>query len=306
MKKIFALLAVIALMLPTALAGSGAVVDSAKVLSKSQELSLQEAADEILETYNFYIMYYLTDKDMSTNTLRVAAADAFEAAGFGPDGAIFAVSTTSRQYYYVTAGTGMQIFGDYEFDELDEQVLPYLRKSDYPAAATMFVRAVREVLDCSDTARLNGSPAARMSAILGKLPIAALIGAVIASIAIAVMIGGMKTGHGRSSANDYVVRTDLSRRADVYLYTTQTRRRIETSSSGSSGHSGGGGSSFHSSSGTSYGGRGGSFCSRLTRESVSLLAGECFPRQYHPCGSNRRGPRAPSKPRKHSIMSPFG
>lgn len=258
MKRLLILLtAIILLLLSGAQAQTAAVADTAKVLSSSQERALSDGVDGILEEYDFQVMFYLTDREMTENTLRVAAADAFEAAGFGPNGAIFAVSTSSRKYYYVTAGTGMKIFGDYEFDELDEQVLPYLRRSDYPGAAEAFLRACREVLDNSDTAKMNGSSSARMSAILGKLPIAALVGAVAASIALAVMIAGMKTGHGKGTANQYVVNTELTRRSDVYLYTTQTRRKIETSS-GSSGHGGGGGS-FSSSSGTSYGGRGGSF-----------------------------------------------
>ena len=260
MKRLLILLtALILLLLSGAQAQISAVEDIAKVLSSSQEKTLSDGVDAILEEYNFQVMFYLTDREMTESKLRVAAADAFEAAGFGPNGAIFAVSTTSRKYYYVTAGTGKKIFGDYEFDEMDEQVLPYLRKNSWSGAAEAFLRACRDVLDESNLAGMNGSPAARRAVILGKLPIAAVIGAAAASIALFVMIAGMKTGHGRGTANEYVVDTELTRRSDVYLYTTQTRRRIETSSS-SSGHSGGGGGgSFSSSSGTSYGGRGGSF-----------------------------------------------
>ena len=253
MKKSTRVTALILLLLSGAQAQISAVEDIAKVLSSSQEKTLSDGVDAILEEYNFQVMFYLTDREMTESKLRVAAA------GFGPNGAIFAVSTTSRKYYYVTAGTGKKIFGDYEFDEMDEQVLPYLRKNSWSGAAEAFLRACRDVLDESNLAGMNGSPAARRAVILGKLPIAAVIGAAAASIALFVMIAGMKTGHGRGTANEYVVDTELTRRSDVYLYTTQTRRRIETSSS-SSGHSGGGGGgSFSSSSGTSYGGRGGSF-----------------------------------------------
>ncbi len=257
-RKVFALVfALVCLFacLTEALAQTEAVVDTANILSASRESEISGRIDRILEKYQFQVMLYLVADGLSLTELRVAAADAFEARGFGPDGVIMALDVSSRKYYFVTAGKGMGIFDDSALDYLEDRVLDYLSENSFAAGADAFVGAAEHVLDRSDLAGVNG----KIAKVLDKLPLAAVIGAVLATIVVFVRAAGMKTGHRRNTANQYVIRSNLNRRSDVYLYTTQTKHRIETSSSGGGGGHHGGGGSFHSSSGGSYGGRGGSF-----------------------------------------------
>ena len=262
MKKIITLGLVILLLfgMPFALAQQAAIVDNADVLSASQESALSDKIDGMYEDYGIQVMLYLVNDGLDMYSLRVAAADAYEARGFkDEDGIIMALDTASRKYYFVTAGAGRTIFGESALDELEDAVVPYLRSNSFAYGVTAFVNETDDILGRSSLVKLGMGLTGIASALLDKLPMAALFGAVLASIILAVRIYGMKTGRRRNTANQYVIKTDLSRRADVYLYTTETRHRIETSSGGGGGGHGGGGGSFHSSSGGSYGGRGGSF-----------------------------------------------
>ena len=54
----------------------------------------------------------------------------------------------------------------------------------------------------------------------------------------------------KQEAADYMTRVNLTRQMDMYLYTTERRRKIQTQSD----HHHGGGSSFRGSSGRSHGG----------------------------------------------------
>ena len=100
---------------------------------------------------------------------------------------------------------------------------------------------------------------------MGYLPIVLGAGLVVALIVVFILKGQMKTVRRKPDANSYVRdgSFQLTRAQDIYLYTTTTRRKIESDNNhgnhGSRGGSGGGSSTFTSSSGNSYGGRGGSF-----------------------------------------------
>ena len=103
---------------------------------------------------------------------------------------------------------------------------------------------------------------------MGYLPMVLAVGLGVALIVVFILKGQMKTVRRKPDANSYVRdgSFQLTRAQDIYLYTTTTRRKIESDnnhgnhgSHGSHGGSGGGSSTFTSNSGNSYGGRGGSF-----------------------------------------------
>ena len=83
-----------------------------------------------------------------------------------------------------------------------------------------------------------------------------LLAALIASL---IFKSQMKTVRRKTGADRYIRKGSfsLTRVQDVYLYTSTTRTRIETSSP--SGRGGGGGGGFTGSSGTHHTGHGGSF-----------------------------------------------
>ena len=122
------------------------IIDKADILNETQEQELLKLIEEVYTTFNTHLMLYLIEDGLSMNDLRVAAADEYEAQGFGADGIILALDTSSRKYYYITAGMAMTIFGDYQFDILDENVLPYLKTNDFPSGCYAFVDTCNTIL----------------------------------------------------------------------------------------------------------------------------------------------------------------
>ncbi len=245
-----------------ALAESAAVYDGAGVLSKDEIGTLEERLARIREEYDFQVTVY-TVGSLSGKELRVEAADWFDAheSEFGKNGVTLAICTGPRYYDFVTSGTGMRIFSDEDGGPLaaiEDRVLPYLRNNQWMGAVSQYVLGAEERLSSSGQALIN-SPSGLLKAAEHYAPHAGIIGALASTLILLIRISRMKTGKKQQAANQYMTDAQLTRRSDVYLYTTETKQRIQTNT-GSGSHGGGGHSgSFHSSGGVSHGGRGGSF-----------------------------------------------
>ena len=93
-----------------------------------------------------------------------------------------------------------------------------------------------------------------MQRALGALPVIAVVSLLITLLVLLIRSSNMKTAKKKETAFDYLSDARLTRRADIYLYTTTVRRKIETSSS-----SHGGGGHFSSSGGGHGSSSGGHF-----------------------------------------------
>ena len=248
-----------------AIAAGEVVSDDAGLLSASDEADLRARSQEILEEYRFQVVFLFVRSTQGKH-IRDFAADYYDYGGYGygagHDGMIFCVDMGSRSYYTVTTGTGEEIFTIPVLEAIEEDMIDELSEGEYYLAFTRYLDDVEIILrraangesfTYAESVTLR-TPVERT---LAALPVIVILSAVIALIVLAFMRAGMKTARRRAAANSYIKGTPvISRRSDVYLYTTETRTRIQTDS-GSSGSRGSG--HFTGSSGTSHGGHGGHF-----------------------------------------------
>ncbi|MBE5786536.1 MAG: TPM domain-containing protein [Clostridiales bacterium] len=231
--------------------GESRVYDAAGLFTNAQEERLEERIDAIRETYQMDVAI-VTNLSLDGKEVKLYAADFFETMGYGygpeKDGVIFLISMGERDYCTVTHGSAIRIFTDRGIDRIHEHIQPFLSDGQYYTAMNLFLEDTEEAL-------IQGGTAGE--SIMEAMPIVLIVSAAITLMVMAMLKNQMKTVRRKAAAGDYVEAGSfqLSRRQDIYLYTTTVRRKIESNS----GRSGGGSSTFRSSSGGSFGGRSGKF-----------------------------------------------
>ncbi len=255
MKKFLALLLLLLLCVSPTLADQSRVIDEADVLTADDEARLEQAIALIREQRQFDVVL-LTKTTIDGKVPRYYAADFYDYGGYGcgdtHDGIIILLVTGAgvgdRDYTIVMTGRGEKIFNDDVVYDIEDDILPALRVSNYSTAMARFVTDV-------DARLADYTPDRRTAKVA---PILLLAGLGIGAIVAFVLRSQMKSVHRKTGAANYVRdgSFQLTRVQDIYLYTTTTRRRIETQSSGG-GHSGGGG--FTGSSGTHHTSHSGKF-----------------------------------------------
>ncbi len=253
MKKILALLLLLLLFVTPALADGNRVIDDADVLSSSDESTLEKAIALIGEQYQFDVVL-LTKTSIDGKVPRYYAGDYYDYGGYGygenHDGIILLLVTGAgagdRDYTIVNTGLGEMVFDDNALYAIEDNMLPYLRASNYSAGMARFVTDVEARLEYMTPKNRTMRAAVVMTG----------IGLAVGIIVALILKGQMKTVRRKVGAQSYVRdgSFQLSRVQDIYLYTTTTRRKIETQSSGG-GHSGG----FTGSSGTHHTSHSGKF-----------------------------------------------
>ena len=239
------------------------LVDSADLLTSSEEKELLSLLDEISERQQLDVVVITTDS-LEGYSAMAYADDIYDYCGYGfgesRDGVLLLVSMADRDWWMSTCGYGITVFTDAGIDELSGKFLPYLSDGDYFKAFKIYA----EQCDSYITQAKTGSPYDTGN--LPKAPFNALkaagisvvAGLVIGLIVVLIMLGQLKSVHMKGSASDYTCPGSLmiSDRRDYFRTKHVSKvKRPEPSRS-----SGGGGSSTHtSSSGTTHGGGGGKF-----------------------------------------------
>lgn len=247
MKKLLCLLFVTVLVFALSLnvfadANGKRLIDSADLLSESEEEAILTLLDQKSEEHQFDIVIVTVDS-LEGKTPFQCATDYYEDGnyGFGNDytGAILLISMEERDWYIASCGKGEDIIPDETY--VDDGFVFYLSNGNYAKAFDEYIYAVDERI-----IEYNTMPWGTY------LIISLVIGFIVAFIATAIMKGKLKTVRFQNNARDYVrggsMNVTVSR--DLYLFSTVTRRAKPKSNS-----SGGG----RSSSGRSYGGGGGKF-----------------------------------------------
>lgn len=249
------------------------VVDEADLFTNAQEAILEEKIAAIREEYRMDVAI-VTNESLGGREVKRFAADFYDAHGYGlgsgDDGLLFLISMKERDYCTVTQGSAKRIFSDAGIDQIHENVQPYLSRGDYFTGMERYLGHVERYLELAENGAPYGiyiqvQPPSALERANAALPAILIIAAVITLIVILVFKRQMKTVRRQAGALSYVDSGsfNLSRRQDIYLYTTTRRRRIETNSGhgggGGGGRFGGGSSTFRSSSGRSFGGRSGKF-----------------------------------------------
>lgn len=251
MKRLLALLTLFCLLAVPALAEQR-VFDEANLLSPATESALEKAIASIQQDYQFDVVIATVPH---TNSMEIKdfAADFYDYGGFGlnstHDGILFLIVSSTRKYFMLNTGVSEQIFSDAVLYGVEDEVVPHLRRNDYDGAVTEFVSQVRR--------RLNlHTPLGRANA---AFPVLLAAGIGVALIVTLIFKAQMKTVRRQTDATHYIRQSRLTRSQDIYLYTSTSRSRIETSSGGHGGGHRGHGGGFTGSSGTHHSGHGGSF-----------------------------------------------
>lgn len=257
------------------------VIDNAEYLTDDQSEQLEQMLDEVL-TYDFCAVVF-TEDEPSDDDPQAAADDFFDFEGYleqYSNGIVFYICKSTRQYAFSTTGTAIDTFDDSKLDVIENDMLDFLRNDEYFEAFCSFAGNVKYYLNeyadsdyPSDYASNSSSDynggydyyddeplVIDIPTIITFIAISVLVALIIAAIATAIRAGRMNTAKLKTEAGNYVDEKGLNVTAsnDIYLYCTVTRTERPQNEDHNS--SGGGGSSTHvSSSGTTHGGRSGSF-----------------------------------------------
>lgn len=235
------------------------VVDMADLLTDSEEKALIEKLDELSLRQNMDVVVATTN-DLEGYSVTEYADLIYDECQFGygesKDGLLLLISMEDRDWYISTCGYGITAFTDAGIEYIGEQIKSDLSDGNYAAAFSNFAGLCDDFI----TQARNGEPydssnLPREPLSLIWIPIALVIGFVIAKIIVGNMKSQLKTVRKQAAANSYMRNgsMNITENRDLFLYHTVTRseKPKNNSSSGSSTHT--------SSSGTTHGGGGGKF-----------------------------------------------
>lgn len=264
----------------TCFAQMSLVQDQAGLMSADQQAMLDQKAYELSEAYRMDIVIVTTNSNDGKD-VQSYADDFFDENGYGADkdgsGILLLVSMDTREWAFSTSGNGIYAFTDYSLEILSEELIPYLSSGEYYEGFSHYLSCLPTYLDAFQGGKpVDGyasdyDPNSTEDVVYYEepvtfsdvLPLACIIGLVVAGISVAVMAASMNTRRKQTGAGDYLVDNSfqLQTNRDYFLFSNVTKtKRVEENNNSHGGGHGGGGSHVHtSSSGSSHGGRSGKF-----------------------------------------------
>ena len=239
------------------------VVDNADLLTQTEENELSEKLQDISDELQFDVVV-VTTNSIGSKTATEYADDYFDYNGYGRgsnnDGALFLVDMGDRKWAISTSGYGIEAIVDSALDDMEEEIVPYLKSGDYDGAFNEFADLTYDIVNDAKNGKSYSNSTTSTTKnhknIGTNLIVAFSIGAGISLIIILVYRSKLKHVKFQKEAKEYIVpgSFNLRRSDDVFLYFNITKVPIpKNNDSDDSG-------SFHSSSsGSSHGGSSGSF-----------------------------------------------
>jgi len=231
------------------------IIDKAGLLTSDDKAKLTAIIAQAASTYNFDLVI-VTEKNIGSSTPMNYADDFFDKNGYGlgenRDGALFLLVTESRDYYFSTAGRGINLLNSSAYNKLESGVVKMLKENNFYGAFQSFL------FDWENFLALNADGRSynffyQWNILL--VAIAWIIALAIGFIIVQIWKAGMNTALPQTQAAAYVVPGSLSfkEKKDSFLYSTVTKikRQTESAASGKGGHI--------SSSGMRHGGGGGKY-----------------------------------------------
>lgn len=223
------------------------LVDEADLLTTDEEAEIRSRLDEVSEEHKVDIAI-LTKQSISEEDLKEISISHFEQAGYGfgsnYNGVLLLIALgeddDDMYWYILTSGVAENAFLDDEIDSImDEMRLP-LKTDRFSEAFNIYIEECDK--EINDELSFD---------FLICLVIAVVIGGIIALIVVSVFKGQLKSVKMQSGAMNYLKKDSMkvTNSSDLFLYRNITRvaKPQNNSRTGSSG----------SSSGRSYGGKGG-------------------------------------------------
>ncbi len=239
------------------------VVDNADLLTQTEENELSKKLQDISDELQFDVVV-VTTNSIGSKTATEYADDYFDYNGYGRgsnnDGALFLVDMGDRKWAISTSGYGIEAIVDSALDDMEEEIVPYLKSGDYDGAFNEFADLTYDIVNNAKNGKSYSNSTTSTTKnhknIGTNLIVAFSIGAGISLIIILVYRSKLKPVKLQKEAKEYIVpgSFNLRRSDDVFLYFNITKVPIpKNNDSDDSG-------SFHSSSsGSSHGGSSGSF-----------------------------------------------
>lgn len=275
MKRFIMLILAAALMTITVCAETPRLVDNAGLLTPSEAADLEGILDGYSKEYDLDIAVltsYGTEYGMSTRDYCEYYFENNYGVGAELDGVILYINMSEREWQIATSGKAITALTDYGLEYIEGQMIDDLSDGYYYDAFKAFADSCAELLKIAENGEpfdvQNGDDYADKGLVNDTRPgypfganlfISLVFGLIVALIVVSSMKSQLKSVGMQRGAANYVRKGsfNITQSRDIYLYrnVTRTARPKETSSS----HSSGGSTVHRSSSGHSFGGRGGRF-----------------------------------------------
>ena len=244
------------------------ITDKAGLLTAEEVRALEDRASEISTRYEMGVYIIALDdfqKYSNYRSISNAAMDIYDSYGLGlgedKAGVTLMLSMAERDYILDFYGSR----ADYAFteagrDRMEDRIVSRLRNDDYYGAFSAWLDLcdsyLRAAKDGNPVGQGEPSSADWQEDSEGMGFLAVIPGIVAAALTGAVLVAPMRTAGQKANANDYVVdgSLELTRRSDMFLRRSVTRRPRQNNSNSRPG--GGGGVHY---SGGGHSGRSGKF-----------------------------------------------
>lgn len=244
------------------------ITDKAGLLTAEEVRALEDRASEISTRYEMGVYIIALDdfqKYSNYRSISNAAMDIYDSYGLGlgedKAGVTLMLSMAERDYNLDFYGSR----ADYAFteagrDRMEDRIVSRLRNDDYYGAFSAWLDLcdsyLRAAKDGNPVGQGEPSSADWQEDSEGMGFLAVIPGIVAAALTGAVLVAPMRTAGQKANANDYVVdgSLELTRRSDMFLRRSVTRRPRQNNS----GNRPGGGGGVHYSGG-GHSGRSGKF-----------------------------------------------
>ncbi len=245
-------------------AESPKVIDETGMLTSVEMDALEKKAQALVDRYEMDVVLVMVN-GLDGKTPEAYADDYFDYNGYGVgsahSGVLFLLSLEDRDWYISTCGNAIEALTDYGIQSLFSRVSGFLASNLYYSAFDKYLDSLPIYFDAYEQGMpideyKDSAPSKAKSSPFSFINV--ILGLTAAGVTLWIMTTQMNTRKKQNSARDYVTpgSFQLSRNQDIFLHSTISKTRKQSSS----GRSGGGGSSTHtSSSGRSHGGGGGKF-----------------------------------------------
>lgn len=255
----------------TVFAKTPRAVDNAGLLTSSELRELQSLLDEISERHLVDVAVLTENGTGGFMSTREYAEYFFEQNyGYGDelDGVIFFVNMSEREWHIATSGYAITAITDYGLAEIEDETVGYLSAGQYYRAFEKYADMCDEFITSAKSGHIydvydEPSYGVRRRSIfsMSNVIISLVFGCIVSLVTVSSMKSQLKTVRMQPNASAYERKNsfNVTNSRDIYLYRRVSKTPRPQDPPPQSRSFSGGSTTHMSSSGHSFGGRGGKF-----------------------------------------------